>query len=223
MMEIRIMSEKYADLQMLIYTVDGTRQTIVEKDPEDVERTLADLNPLTLFGRDRATVIDDAMEITLAVPLITRIDFLTHRLSVWDFPFVLGAPVEVTEAEFQNGLLNIEQWEQPASRHATPLFIDLDMVDGQRVFLWMEVVAGVSTARLSRMQSLLKARHLIFGLRTGGIGVLNFANLLRLSVHPELFETDVKVSSHAAPIRPASAKTTRTSVAKGSIYEDANI
>lgn len=195
------MSEKIDDLRILTYSVDGTMQAILQTDPAEIERTLKELHPLTLFQRDRATIIDDGTELTLAIPLVTRIDLITDRLSVWDFPFLFGAPVEVTEAEFQNGLLDLQQWDQPATRNTTPLFIDLEMVDGQRLFLWMEVVAGISAARLSRMRTLLKERHLIFGLRTGGIGLLNLANLLRLSVYPELLDADAASAQGGAARR----------------------
>jgi hypothetical protein len=52
----------------------------------------------------------------------------------------------------------------------------------------MAIVAGPPANRLLRIHSLLKARSLIFGLRAGGIGVLNLANMVRFSVYPDSLE-----------------------------------
>jgi hypothetical protein len=49
----------------------------------------------------------------------------------------------------------------------------------------MEIIAGLPTERLLTMCFLLKERRLIFGLSSGGVGVLNLANMLRFLVHPE--------------------------------------
>lgn len=50
------------------------------------------------------------------------------------------------------------------------------MLNGRRLFLHVAVVGGLATARLEKGYSLLKEHSLIFGLRTGGIGILNLSN-----------------------------------------------
>jgi hypothetical protein len=49
----------------------------------------------------------------------------------------------------------------------------------------MEIAGGLSAFRMSRIQSMLHERSLIFGLRTGGIGVLNLANMVNFAIFPE--------------------------------------
>jgi hypothetical protein len=49
----------------------------------------------------------------------------------------------------------------------------------------MEIAGDLSAIRMSRIQSLLHERSLIFGLRTGGIGVLNLANMVKFANFPE--------------------------------------
>jgi hypothetical protein len=128
-------------------------------------------------------------------PLLTRIDLVTDRLSVWDFPFVIGAMVELTEMEFREYLHGLQQEEQPRTGGDLPVFLDIEMVSGQHAFLWMEIVAGLPTDQLRRIYSPLRERRLIFGLREGGIGILNLANLVRLSVHPEPPAADILTAS----------------------------
>ena len=116
-------------------------------------------------------------------PRITRIDLVTEQVTVWDFPFAFGALIELSEGEFLDGVRALS--EPPNMRDGTRLFIDTEMVSGQRTCLWMEVVAGFPAARMVQIYSLFKERQLIFGLREGGVGVLNPANVARFAIFPE--------------------------------------
>ncbi len=172
-------------LQVRIHGIDGSTETFIQNDPELANCTLARLNPVSLFTEDKITVADEHSESTFFPPLVARIDLVTDRFSVWDSPFFLGAPVELTELEFMQCLQNLKPLETAGPQSDLSVYLDLQMVSGQRIFLWMEVVGGLQAGRLGRIYSLLKERRLIFGLRTGGIGVLNLANLVHFSVHPE--------------------------------------
>jgi len=195
------MSEMDSSLQIRVYLLDGSTQTFIQTDPGAIEHTLTELHPASIFSQDRATIAEDGAAVSIVLPLITRIDLMTERLSVWDFPFVLGAPMEISEAEFQQGLLSLHEWEQPSSSKARPVFLELEMVDGQCVYLWIEVVAGVSLARLGKIHSLLTDRRLVFGLRIGGIGLLNLSNLAHFSVHPDPNDAAAETAAqdHLAP------------------------
>lgn len=172
-------------LQIRIYGVDGTARTFFQDAPELIHRTLQDLNPMTLFARDQIAITDADSVVTFPSAGLTRIDLMTDRLSVWDYPFALGALVELTEQEFME-FIHEPRPRQPAnSASGTPVFLKLEMLHGQPVFLWMQVIAGLPPGRWQKIYSLLKERRLIFDLRAGGIGILNLANLVRASIHPE--------------------------------------
>lgn len=179
------MKEKYPLLQVRIDSIDGATRTLVQNDADAANRTLMELHPALLFTQDRITISDNDTKLTVIPPLVSRIDMVTDQLSVWDFPFVLGAPLEVTEAEFTEGVRYLESGDGPEPKGETPVFLGLEMLDGQRIYLRMQVVAGLPRARLERVYSLLKERRLVFGLRAGGIGILNLSNLVRFEVHPE--------------------------------------
>ena len=110
---------------------------------------------------------------------------MTDQLSVWDFPFSFGALSELTESEFDEGIRFAEDHNRRGSGNTTSLYLDLRMLDGVRSFLGMQIVAGMQPARLRKIYSLFKERRLIFGLRAGGVGVLNLANLVHFTVAPE--------------------------------------
>ncbi|MGA3267455.1 MAG: hypothetical protein ABSE16_11600 [Verrucomicrobiota bacterium] len=195
-------------LQVRIHGIDGSTETFIQNDPDLANSTLARLNPVSLFTEDKITVADEHSESTYFPPLVARIDLVTDRFSVWDFPFFLGAPVELTELEFMQCLQNLKPLQTADPQSDVSVFLDLQMVSGQRIFLWMEVVGGLQAGRLHRIYSLLKERRLIFGLRTGGIGVLNLANLVHFSVHPEPPDTD---GVSALALQELSAQTRKAS------------
>jgi hypothetical protein len=172
-------------LQICIQGVDGSIATFAQNDPDLVNRTLDELNPARILTLTKITIAGNHSVTTFIPSLITRIDLITDRLSVWDFPFIIGALLELTETEFQEFLYDQQRRVQPRTSGDFPVFLDIEMVNGRRLFLWMEIVAGLPPERLLRIYSLLKERSLIFGLRTGGIGVLNLANMVRFSVHPD--------------------------------------
>lgn len=184
-------------LQIRIQGVDGSVATFAQSDPDLISRTLDELDPLRVLANAKITIAGNHSVTTFIPPLITRIDLITDRLSVWDFPFVIGALLELTEAEFNDFHQDRRRRAQFCSSGDFPLFLDIEMVSGQRSFLWMEVVAGLPVERLLRIYSLLKERSLIFGLGSGGIGVLNLANMVRFSVHPDL---GAKLTDGKAPL-----------------------
>jgi hypothetical protein len=191
------MNENNPRLQIGVYAIDGSAQIFVQHDADIVNRTLEDLHPSRIFAQEQITIADDDTEIAIVLPLLTRIDLMTDHLSVWDFPFVLGALVEVTEGEFIEGIRNLQGWAKSGSAGETSVYLEIEMLNGQRLFLCMQVVAGLSSARLGKIYSLLKERSLIFGLRTGGIGILNLSNLVCFKVHPEPLEGAVAAHDDA--------------------------
>ncbi len=191
------MNDEHAHLQIRIHGIDGSTQTYIQNDPDVVNGILRELHPTLLFYQDRITIADEDSSMAFLPPLVTRLDLITHRLSVWDFPFVLGAPVELTKAEFMEGLSDLDQRGRADSRSGLPVFLDLEMVNGQHAFLWMQIVAGMPAARLGRVYSIFRERRLIFGLRKCGIGVLNLSNMARFSVYPE--PPDTATDAECAP------------------------
>ena len=188
------MKHRNSNLLIQVHGIDGSIQSLLQTEPGLIAHTLASLDPLQIFIQDRITLAADQSPIHFIPPLVTRIDLVTDLLSVWDFPFVLGAPRELTEAEFREQLRDLEPQPGSHASDGSPMFFDLQMVSGLQCHLRMEVVIGSKEERLSRIFSILKRRSLLFGLRGRGIGVLNLSNLVRFTVHPDPDETSVNGS-----------------------------
>lgn len=191
------MNDQPPYLQIRIYGTDGATRLFTQNDPEVANRTLRKLNPGRLFANNTVKIPDDEVEATIAAAALARVDLITDRLSVWDFPFVLGAHVELTEAEFRKSLEHPQPWESSAWRGDIPVFLEINMVRNQCYFFWMEVVGGLSAVRMSRIEAMLKEPCFIFGLRTGGIGVLNLANIAEFAIYPG--PPDAMADAHSVP------------------------
>ena len=175
-------------LQIRIHATDGTRRTVVQEDPLLIHRTLQELDPVALFSQNKIALADQDSEVSFLAAAVMRIDLLTSRLSVWDYPFVLGALVELAEPEFLEFIREPGRREPVDAAGGTPVFLKLEMLHGQRVFLWMRVIAGLPAACWQRIYSLFEAPRLIFDLRAAGIGVLNLSHLLHYSIYPDPVE-----------------------------------
>ena len=179
------MKHKNAHLEIRVYEVDGSRRTFEQNDHDLVRNTLNDLQPAALFTKDRIMIASKASQNFFLPAVLTRIDLITDLLAAWDFPTIAGVFMELTEDEFFEGLDDLGRRKRRHESSEKRLFLDLEMLDGQRLFLSTHLVDHLPAADLGKIYSLLKEGRLIFGLRTGGVGVLNLANVWRFSVRPE--------------------------------------
>jgi hypothetical protein len=186
------MNDQHSQLLIRTYETDGSVQTIAQNDPELVGRILSGLNPAALLNGNGIGNSGSA----LRPRPFARVDLITDRLSVWDFPFVLGAPVELAESEFANHLQQPGRWKLAAGQSDIPVFLNVAMATGQHCFFEMEVAGGWSALNMNRLRSIFKAPHLIFGLRPDGIGILNLAKMAHFSVYPE--PPDAVAETHSA-------------------------
>lgn len=178
------MKDDLQTFHIRIHQVDGFTRTFVIDDAEKADSALMKMDASLMFERDLITLADGYSEVTLPTAQLTRIDLITDRLSVWDFPFVVGAPTEMSEADFSGCVANSMQAD-PNQSDDLPAFLKIIMAQQQSLFLCMEVVGGMPAIRLSRLQSMLKRKSLVFGLQPIGIGIINLNHLTHFSIHPE--------------------------------------
>lgn len=172
-------------LQVRLYAPDGGIRIFDQPGSDVAARVHATLNPAKLFAADTLKIRVEDTEHTFAPSELTRVDLVTDQLSVWDFPFVLGAHMELTGAEFREFITPGPAWESSGWPVDLPVLMKFAMNNGGHYFFRLEVAGGLSAMRMSRIDSMLKRGHLIFGLRAGGIGILNLANATHFSVYPE--------------------------------------
>jgi hypothetical protein len=70
-------------LRIRIHGIDGSLDTFTLTEPALIDRTLNELNPALVFTQDTIAVADADSQAAFLPPLLTRIDLITDRLSVW--------------------------------------------------------------------------------------------------------------------------------------------
>src|SRR5215469_13987431 len=89
--------------RICVWQIDGTARTFVRVENDQATRLLAELHSGFFFNQDRIVISNEA-EDSFLPPRVTRIDMMTDEATVWDFPFAFGALIELSEAEFLDGV-----------------------------------------------------------------------------------------------------------------------
>lgn len=179
------MNSHFSRQQIRVYEHDGFTRLFTQSDPNLANQALLRFNPAELFAQNEIKILDDDGEFTFDASRFERIDLMTDRLSVWDCASVIGVNVELTEGEFRESVKAHQRGESLHSLRVLSVFVSIVMAGGHRYFLWAEIAGGLSAIRMSRICSMIRQPQLIFGLRIGGIGVLNLARMTHFSMHTE--------------------------------------
>lgn len=182
------MNTETPNLQIRVYKLDGSISSFVQNDFEISRHILSGFDPMNIFTRPRIVLGDRNSHTVIAVPQITRIDFETNPDSPLSFVTDLVEGVELTPEEFETLIHNLaldDQWESLGEMEAFVVtFLNLEMTDGRRVLLTMEV-DSVSPQGLCELRDFLLSRPgLCFRASSGGVSVLNLANLSCLTIFP---------------------------------------
>jgi len=129
------MNDTNPNLLIRFHGIDGNMRTLVQNDSSLVNRTLVDLHPARIFTQYRIRVTDGDSPISIFPSLTTRVDLITDRLSVWDYPFLIGALRELEKTAFERRCHDPEPKERVDPQIDFPIFFDVEMLGGQHVFL----------------------------------------------------------------------------------------
>jgi hypothetical protein len=121
------------------------------------------------------------MPATIALPVKTRDDsLLTAEIRVHG---VDGSIQSFTQHE-ESLVKHIRQEASRSPDDSVMALLEVVVVGGQRLFLAQEIPASPSGEHLPGFDSLFTASSFSFLMRTGGIAVLNVANLARFTIYP---------------------------------------
>lgn len=175
-------------LEIKIYKLDGSVSTFVQNDDAKSKQILGDFQPLEIFNREKLFLADNHSHRVLPVSKITRIDLDSEEHCRMLFESGAVEAIELTQTEFEALVQNMairDQWKHLGEEDAFVVtFLKVEMADGQNVLLTMEVDAE-SPQGLGELRDFLLSRTgLCFRMRTGGVAVLNLANLAQLAFYP---------------------------------------
>ena len=98
--------------------------------------------------------------------------------------------VELSEDEFRershlNDPARLERRRSPKQTgEFAPVFAEVEMTGGTRIFLAARIKVGLPTERLQRLRTLFSAAAVDFRMRQGGTAILNLKNLVRFTLNP---------------------------------------
>ncbi|HEV2329913.1 MAG TPA: hypothetical protein VGY56_14120 [Verrucomicrobiae bacterium] len=182
------MSTETPHLQIRVHRLDGSISSFVQGDLEISKRILDGFDPMNIFTRPRIVLGDRNSHTVIPAAQITRVDLEIDPNSSLSFVSDLVEGVELMPAEFEalaENLARDNQWKHLGELDAFVVtFLNVEMADGRSVLLTMEVDA-VSPQGLCELRDFLLSRpSLCFRASSGGIGVLNLANLCSLTISP---------------------------------------
>ena len=163
--------------------------TFVQNDASEIKKILDGFHPAQIFDRNRVAFTNGYSITSLPVSRITRIDLVSEQFPHLIFPVGIVDAVELMETEFQALIQNPvmrEQWEKMSAPDASLVtFLDMEMADGQRLFLTTEIQVELQSKLWKAKGFPLDGSGLCFRMRTGGVSVLNLVNLTRLTFFPK--------------------------------------
>jgi hypothetical protein len=183
------MNHNIPNLQVQIHKLDGSTTTFLQNDAGQIKKLLDEFQPAQIFDRDKITFTDKRFITSLPVSKITRIDLESEQHSHLLFSVGVVDAVELTGMEFETLIRNPvmrEQWKQISTLDASLVtFLDVEMADGQCVFLTMEMPVERHSGLWEMKGYPFNGSGLCFRMRNGGVAVVNLDHLTRLTFFPK--------------------------------------
>ncbi len=184
------MNHAIPNLQINIHKTDAAITTFFQNDANEVDKILDEFEPAQIFDRDQFVITDRNSITSIPASKITRIDLISEKVPRLVFPVGIVDAVELTATEFKALTRNPEiqeQWKQTSTQDDSLVtFLDLELADGQRIFLTTEMHVELQSEELwKQMGYPLNGSSLCFRMRTGGVAVLNLTNLTRFTFFPK--------------------------------------
>lgn len=181
------MNTQTPNLQIRVHKLDHSISLFVQNDVEMARDILRGFDPMSIFTRPRIILGDRDSHTVIPVPQITRIDLEMNQDSPLSFLTDLVEGVELMPAEFETLVQNLahDQWNHLGEMDAFVVtFLNLEMADGRNVLLTMEVDSASPQGLCELRDFLLSRSGLCFRASSGGVAVLNLANLSCLTIFP---------------------------------------
>jgi hypothetical protein len=190
-------------LQIRVHGIDGSVQTFTQRGGSLIGQTLKWFQPTYIFTQKRIQIPGERSLTTFFASQVTRIDLITEPRSNWKLPPDPVEAVELSERAFRS----LAQAQQPREKqeaspprdNAAMVLLDIALAGGQHVFLAQEMAGRPAPQAMQGFDTLFTTTCYSFLMRTGGVAVLNVANLVCFTIYPD----PAQVSAVAcAAVRP---------------------
>jgi|HubBroStandDraft_2_1064218.scaffolds.fasta_scaffold218289_1 hypothetical protein len=182
------MNHTIPNLQICIHKLDGTSSMFAQEDAGISKQILDGFQPMEVFNQQTIVLADKNSHTSFPASQITRIDLDSEQHTHLIFENGVVEAIELSKTEFETLIQNVtirDQWKNLGEEDAFVVtFLNVEMADGQCVLLTMEVDAASPSGLGDLRDFLFSKSGLCFRMRTGGVAVLNMANLSRLTFFP---------------------------------------
>jgi len=192
-----------------VHLTDGSVESFAQTDEATAKWTWNSLDPLRLFGQQRIVIAGTHSKSVFVCSEIVRIDFVQNFCPCWQFPEGYADIVELSEADFRKNA-HLDQPELMAKREQpTPVgdllvnFLKLQFRSAPPLFIMSEFSVKLPVDNQSFMRFLLSKTGFHMRLRSGGVGVVNLAQLAGYTVYPGV----AQVPSDSWAAEPVAART----------------
>jgi hypothetical protein len=186
-------------LEFYIHLQDGRIVRFAQSDPEIANALLDRIEPTEFFSRQHFAIGGDQSMTAFRSSAVVRIDFVTEHMPEWRYPDGIQSVQELTEGEYRERY-RPELHGGRAVIGAEPegaetVFAELEMVNGERVFLEVhvgrtEAAAPVPLNQADFIEQLFTSGGMHAGRRGSGVILLNPATIVRLSFYPGAAQPD---------------------------------
>ena len=199
-------------IEIRVHGVDGSIKKFTQRDGSLLRQTLDWFQPTHIFTQQRIEIPGERSFTTFIASQVTRIDLVTEPRSLSNASPGPVEAVELSEPAFRA----LAQGQHPPEVERTPppsdntamVLLDIALAGGQHVFLALETPASQRPQDMERFSTLLTSTSFSFLTRTGGVALLNVANLMWFTVYPDPAQastdgrTTVRLTNVTEPASP---------------------
>ena len=197
------MSNATETIEIHVHGIDGSIKKFTQRDGSLLRQTLDWFQPNHVFTQQRIEIPGEHSLTTFIASQVTRIDLVTEPHSLWNRAPGLVEAVELSEPAFralaQGQQLHVVEKPSPPPDNTAMVLFDVALAGGKHVFLALETAVSQTPQNMESFSTLLTSTSFSFLTRTGGVAVLNVANLMWFTVYPD--PAQVSMDARAAVLQ----------------------
>ena len=177
-------------LLVRVHLTDGSVVSFVQPDAVKAQKIWQSVDPARLFAPPRLVIARTHSKSVFVCPEIVRIDFLRENCACWEFPEGYAVVIELSETDFRKHAHLDEPKLMPKREQPAPVgdllvsFLKLQFKRNPAIDLMTEFSVKLPAESQSFMRFLLSKTGFHMRLGSGGVSVVNLANLTGYIAYP---------------------------------------
>jgi hypothetical protein len=190
MKPIKFIQPQAPAMEIRVYLADGAVESFVQTDQAKAEKVWKNIDLGRLFTQQRIVIAGTYSKSVFVCSEVVRIDFVQQVFGCWQLSEGYSDVVELSKGDFRRNV-HLDQPELMSKREtSTPVgdplvsFLKLHFRKSPPIFLMVEFPVKLPAENQSFMRFLLSKTAFHMRLRTGGVALVNLANLTGYTVYP---------------------------------------